>query len=75
MMRKVYLCHQVLDEMCHPPLLQLNGLLMPTNCSMKCVIQVCCNLYVQICNYINRYCLFSDDSNLFQRLLKHINPV
>ncbi|KAJ0819531.1 putative histone deacetylase [Helianthus annuus] len=39
--------------MCHPPLLQLNGLLMPTNCSMKCVIHLCCNLYVQICNYIS----------------------
>ncbi|KAJ0524101.1 putative histone deacetylase [Helianthus annuus] len=32
--------------MCHPPLLQLNGLLMSTNCSMKCVIHLCCNLYV-----------------------------
>ncbi|KAJ0580135.1 hypothetical protein HanRHA438_Chr04g0163091 [Helianthus annuus] len=41
--------------MCHPPLLQLNGLPMPTNCSMKCVIHLCCNLYVQICNYISRF--------------------
>ncbi|KAJ0908970.1 hypothetical protein HanRHA438_Chr07g0316361 [Helianthus annuus] len=41
--------------MCHPPLLQLNGLLMTTNCSMKCVIHLCCNLYVQICNYISRF--------------------
>ncbi|KAJ0602856.1 putative histone deacetylase [Helianthus annuus] len=40
--------------MCHPPLLQLNGLPMPTNCSMKCVIHLCCNLLLKHINRCDR---------------------